>query len=52
MTRLLATAALLAVAALPAVPAAATECTPRGCSASCHVNREFTGPSDLIVCYS
>lgn len=52
MTRLLAAAALVAVAVLPAVPASATECTPRGCTASCHLNHDPSGPFDLFVCYS
>lgn len=52
LTRLLAATALAAGTVLPAVTASATECTPRGCSAACYVNRDFTGPSDIIVCYS
>jgi len=52
VTRFLAAAALAAVAVLPAVPATATECTPRGCTASCYINHDFTGPSDIVVCYS
>ena len=51
MKRLVLAAALAASAALP-VAAGATECTPRGCTAACYVNRDFTGPHDVIVCYS
>ncbi len=51
MTRLVVAAALAAAALLP-VTAEATQCTPKGCSAVCYVNREFTGPHDLIVCYN
>lgn len=51
MTRLVVAAALAAAAVLP-VTADATECTPKGCSAACYVNRDFTGPHDLIRCYN
>ncbi len=35
-----------------AAPASATECTPKGCSSSCHLNPAATDPRDLLVCYS
>lgn len=53
--------ALLAAAAVAvatsfafAAPASATDCSrdPRHCSGSCHLNPDFTGPGDLIVCYN
>lgn len=51
MMRLVVAAALAAAAVLP-VAAEATECTPKGCSAACYVNKDFTGPQDIIRCYN
>ena len=51
--RLLLAAALAAGAGFAtAAPASATECTPKGCSTGCHLNRDYDPGERLIICYS
>ena len=62
MKRLLIVLALCASSIAVAAPASATECTPKGCSGGCTINREAAMRVDpatgtvtidpLIVCYS
>jgi Spy/CpxP family protein refolding chaperone len=54
MTRLVLAAALVVAASFAAAPASATDCSqnPKNCGGACHFNPEFTGPNNIIVCYS
>jgi hypothetical protein len=50
--RLVLAAALAVAAGFATAPASATECTPKGCSASCHLNRDWQPGEKLVICYS
>lgn len=52
LARVLTAAALAAAAVLPATSANATECTPKGCSAACYIDRQAENPLEMFRCYN